>query len=55
MNFQRLQEIQELVVWPVLGDMDKKNEIPEVIDMNPALSLSSCCYFAISSYSKPLI
>ncbi|XP_066913145.1 pleckstrin homology domain-containing family G member 7-like isoform X3 [Clytia hemisphaerica] len=36
MNFQRLQEIQELVVWPVLGDMDKKNEIPEFVrsDLN---------------------
>jgi len=30
MNLQRLHEIQEAVVWPVFGDMDKKNEIPEV-------------------------
>ena len=29
-NLQRLHEIQEAVIWPVFGDMDKKNEIPEV-------------------------
>ena len=30
MNLQRLREIQDSVVWPVLGDNEKKSEIPDV-------------------------
>ena len=30
MNLQRLREIQDQVIWPVLGDNEKKSEIPDV-------------------------
>lgn len=30
MNLQRLQEIQEAVTWPVFGEIEKKNDIPDV-------------------------
>jgi hypothetical protein len=45
MNLQRLHEIQEAVVWPVFGDMDKKNEIPEV-------SFNVCIFLYISFRHK---
>ena len=30
MNLQRLREIQDQIIWPVLGDNEKKSEIPDV-------------------------